>query len=612
MKRTKILLTACLAVCAIALTNAQSITWAHLQWEASATVTAGSDFEALGLVFADGITNVAEPDGTAIEAQIGYGPVDSPTDSRWTWQNAAYNGVWDANNNIKYQDKIAAPAINGTFYYSFRFRLAGQEEWVYAGDGGIWDGSSHLCKTFTVTNGYEITWAHLQWEASNTINAGANLEAGALVIASSITDAVTPDATAISAQIGYGSTADPTDGSWTWTDAAYNAQWDNAKFYYQQTIATPLISGTYYYTFRFKLNAYAGAWWVYAGDGGIWDGSSHLCKTFTVENGYEITWTSQNWIAKTNITSADNLEAAAEVYCNGISTEATPDESKILAEIGYGTTADPTDGSWTWASAAYNRKSGDNMLYQQAVAAPASEGTYYCSFRFKLNTYGAWWVYAGNGGVWHATDHPCNTFTVNNHYSRSVPVDAIGTVCIPFEVSAYAGVTLYEIAYLEKDGMDQPVQIFLDEVSEATMTAGKPYIFVANADEMVLTYNTAVKVNEPIAGTNGLVGSFVEIAAAVDNVLVDNYIISNNQFWTCGTNCSLPANRAYINAATIQTTPADPAPGRNRIALGNGQKAPTAIDNINALEKAQKIMVNGQMMIVCDGVYYNAQGQMVK
>lgn len=600
MKRTKILLTACLAVCAISLANAQSITWGYLQWEASTTVTAGSDFEALAIVYADGITNVAEPDGSAIIAQIGYGPVDNPADDRWTWQDAAYHGVWTANNNISYQDKIPAPAINGTFYYTFRFRI--NEEgtaWAYAGTDGLWNGSSSVCKTFTVNGGYEITWTNLDWKTS-PVNAGEMFYADVYVYCNGIT--TDPEKTdQISAQIGYGTTDDPTDASWNWTDAAFR-EVAGSNYAYQQGFATPLIGGTYYYSFRFKLNAYAGAWWVYAGT-----------STFTVENGYVISWTNQNWIANTNITSADNLEAAAEVYCNGISTEETPDESKILAEIGYGSTADPTDGSWTWASAAYNRKSGDNMLYQQAVAAPASEGTYYCAFRFKLNTYGAWWVYAGNGGVWQATDHPCNTFTVNNHYSRSVPVDAIGTVCIPFEVSAYAGVTLYEIAYLEKDGMDQPVQIFLDEVSEATMTAGKPYIFVADADEMVLTYNTAVKVDEPVTeGTNGLVGSFAEIAAAVDNVLVNNYIISNNQFWTCGTNCSLPANRAYINAATIPTTPAAPAPGRNRIALGNGQKAPTAIDNINALEKAQKIMVNGQMMIVCDGVYYNAQGQMVK
>lgn len=597
MKRTKILLTACLAVCAIALTNAQSITWAHLQWEASPTVTAGSDFEALGLVFADGITNVAEPDGTAIEAQIGYGPVNNPSDTRWTWQNAAYTGVWEPNNNIKYQDKIAVPAINGTFYYSFRFRIAGQEEWVYAGDGGIWDATDHPCKTFTVTGGYEITWTNLSWNTS-PVNAGETFYADAYVYCNGITtDSEKTDQ--ISAQIGYGTTDDPTDASWNWTDAAFR-EVSGSNYAYQQGFATPLIGGTYYYSFRFKLNAYAGAWWVYAGT-----------STFTVENGYVISWTNQNWIANTNITSADNLEASAEVYCNGISTEATPDDSKILAEIGYGTTADPTDGSWTWVSAAYNRKSGDNMLYQQAVAAPASEGTYYCSFRFKLNTYGAWWVYSGNGGVWDATDHPCNTFTVTNSYSRAVPADAIGTVCVPFEVSAYAGVTLYEIAYLELDG-STPVQIFLDEVTETTMTAGKPYIFMANSTEMVLTYNTAVKEDNPVAGENGLVGSFTDIAAATDNVLVGNYIISSNQFWKCGINCSLSANRAYINAATIPTTPAAPAPGRNRIALGNGQKAPTAIDNINALEKAQKIMVNGQMMIVCDGVYYNAQGQMVK
>lgn len=264
---------------------AQTISWAHLQWEAATTVQTGDEFEALGLVFAAGITDAAEPDGAAIKAQLGYGQTANPTDASWTWKDAPFNGTWGQ--NLAYQVKTDPMNVAGVFHYSFRFRLADVDEWAYAGSDGLWDETEHPCKTFTVTSSdvYTISWAHLQWEASTTVNAGADFEAMGLAFAEGLTNAETKKHDAISAQIGYGASDNPTDPEWTWKDAAFHSEWGN-NFAYQEKIASPSVNGTYYYSFRFKINESYGVW-VYAGVNGLWENSEHPCKTFEVVGGTE-------------------------------------------------------------------------------------------------------------------------------------------------------------------------------------------------------------------------------------------------------------------------------------------------------------------------------------
>ena len=116
-----------------------------------------------------------------------------------------------------------------------------------AGSDGLWDETEHPCKTFTVTSSdvYTISWAHLQWEASTTVNAGADFEAMGLAFAEGLTNAETKKHDAISAQIGYGASDNPTDPEWTWKDAAFHSEWGN-NFAYQEKIASPSVNGTYY------------------------------------------------------------------------------------------------------------------------------------------------------------------------------------------------------------------------------------------------------------------------------------------------------------------------------------------------------------------------------
>ena len=79
----------------------------------------------------------------------------------------------------------------------------------------------------------------------------------------------------------------------------------------------------------------------------------------------------------------------------------------------------------------------------------------------------------------------------------------------------------------------------------------------------------------------------------------------------CGSKCYLAANRAYIHMPEVPAASA--APGRRLLIIG-ANNAPTAIENVAVenVEGAKKMMIDGQLIIVRDGVMYNAQGAVVK
>ena len=207
-------------------------------------------------------------------------------------------------------------------------------------------------------------------------------------------------------------------------------------------------------------------------------------------------------------------------------------------------------------------------------------------------------------------------FADGDAYHRTVTKDNFGTLCIPFgsNVGNYSGAEFYEISWMEMDGTT-PKGIWLDQVNGA-LTAGKPYIFKATADEIAIVGDGTTAAS-PIAGVAGLVGTFALIqdieTSDPSNTLEGNYMISGNQFLLCPAGCWLNANRAYIDATIIanHTTKKAEIPGRRRVCLGEtSENEATGFENIVAPEgQAVKAIVNGQLIIIRDGVKYNVQGQ---
>jgi hypothetical protein len=103
--------------------------WCNLQWPEKVTVAkdAQTDF-VYGQVWVNGVTsNVGQ--GGGVEAQLGWGPAGSdPSKEGWTWAAGGFSA--DKGNNDEYMSKLV-PTQAGTFAYTFRFKGANDEQWMY-------------------------------------------------------------------------------------------------------------------------------------------------------------------------------------------------------------------------------------------------------------------------------------------------------------------------------------------------------------------------------------------------------------------------------------------------------------------------------------------------
>ena len=178
-----------------------------------------------------------------------------------------------------------------------------------------------------------------------------------------------------------------------------------------------------------------------------------------------------------------------------------------------------------------------------------------------------------------------------------------GTVCYPKNIVWVDGATLYEVAGKEGN------KVIFDEVT--TPEAGMPYIFIA--DQEVINFFCGEQ-TAPADNHNSLHGTFEKIVPAAENALTGNYVLYNNIIKKCGANCGLEANRAYFVADELENSLGAPsasqAPGRRRISLDvQSENTTTDLENIiNGENTTIKVIENGQLIIICNGEKFNAQG----
>ena len=189
-------------------------------------------------------------------------------------------------------------------------------------------------------------------------------------------------------------------------------------------------------------------------------------------------------------------------------------------------------------------------------------------------------------------------------YTREVTAGRYGTICLP-QAGEMVGATIFEIAYLDNAAN----KIFLDEVLNGEMVAGRPYIFQPEGAGIEVYYTD----DETASAGNykGLYGSYTEEVLGTDG---SNYILLNNQYCrVVNANTRVGANRAYIKMDEVPTTAAAPAPGRRRISMNvEAPQVATGIDGLNVGDKPVKMIIDGQLFILRGEKMYNANGQVVK
>ena len=148
-----------------------------------------------------------------------------------------------------------------------------------------------------------------------------------------------------------------------------------------------------------------------------------------------------------------------------------------------------------------------------------------------------------NSGIYGSLTH---AYTFADGYVRPVTAGNWGTFCVDHSIAAddYSGVTFYSIA-----GKDKNENYLSLKEERGELLAGVAYIFQAKegATKLVAAYSDE-SIDEPFAAedNNGLAGSFTGT-----DVAEGMYLLSDGKIVKCGTDCSIAANRAYIDMTKV-------------------------------------------------------------
>ena len=221
---------------------------------------------------------------------------------------------------------------------------------------------------------------------------------------------------------------------------------------------------------------------------------------------------------------------------------------------------------------------------------------------FLYNAENNWFRHFGisNAGNKNYSGMPVVTapvYATGQAYGRTSAAGKFGTICLPFGSTNYTGATFYEFVGSETG------KVYLGSVT--TLEAGVPYIFEASATE-VAVYGNGGATASTAGNSNGLHGTF----ANDTEVAVGNYILLNNKLCQAAEICYVNANRAYIVMSEVPHGKPNKVAGRKYIGMDvQGENVETGVEDLFTTDAPIKVIENGQLIIIRDGVKYNVQGQ---
>ena len=204
------------------------------------------------------------------------------------------------------------------------------------------------------------------------------------------------------------------------------------------------------------------------------------------------------------------------------------------------------------------------------------------------------------------------------------------TICLPFALDASAlaasplagfnNLKTIKGASISGTAPDLSIDIFVEDVTE--MEAGKPYLisYPSANENIVNPVFTDITVTETSPGSvtaDGITfrGMFAQVHIdPYTNERDEDYLFlgANSQLmWPNDDGSSMRGFRAYF-IIDRNAIPAQVAPRGTHARFVNAPKQPTAIENTELNTQAQKLLENGQLIILKNGIKYNAQGQVLK
>ena len=193
--------------------------------------------------------------------------------------------------------------------------------------------------------------------------------------------------------------------------------------------------------------------------------------------------------------------------------------------------------------------------------------------------------------------------TVNVIVDRSFEEgDEWYTLCVPFNMPASVIGKAYQISGLVQKTADY-VEVYLAE--KTTIVAGEPYLI-----KPTVTVDKFVVENATIVNTTGasISKSISGLSVTMQGVINGNGGTTDGLYWVgnggllYNDTASKSGLRAYFNI----TTSSGIAP---RMRVVAGENVETGLEDFFSTDAPAKVIENGQLIIIRDGVKYNVQGQ---
>ena len=229
-------------------------------------------------------------------------------------------------------------------------------------------------------------------------------------------------------------------------------------------------------------------------------------------------------------------------------------------------------------------------------------------------------------------DPTVNVVTTNLTIQRKLYKDGyLNTICLPFDLATLDGTPLeggeiFEFDHANVDMSGSAASLDMVVTPTDHMEAGKPYfIRWANTGEIleemefkniVITQTVGLSVqgatgNVEFKGHLGMI--HIEKEDELDSDYSNLYLSAGDQFrWPVANDVTnMKGFRAYFRVYVGGGANNSPRRGMpSRIVFG--EKTTTAIDNAEVQNGVVKAIENGQLVIIREGVRYNAAGQIVK
>ena len=203
--------------------------------------------------------------------------------------------------------------------------------------------------------------------------------------------------------------------------------------------------------------------------------------------------------------------------------------------------------------------------------------------------------------------------TVNVKIERSFKAnDGYYTLCVPFNMPASVIGKAYSLGTITKHVTGEGININLEEKSE--LSAGMPYLVLPKANMSELVVENVTILEDPVAGQGvsndelnvqiffqGLYSADGQTDGSIE------YYVGNNGYLYNG----VVEKRGLCGFFIITDKETNPINIRARVVTR--EEVETGLDN-NQLPNTniQKVLENGQLIIIRDGVKYNVQGQVIK